>query len=875
MEDNGWLQNSTYDGDCVSLVYTCNPNILGEIGCTATYLNRFTACTESLNFVCIFRGIQGDFPVYPTAREGVVVLSNDYILTEFYISNKVSNVNGSDDTCLAKLSGGKTFSLSTSGQIALLNKYVGTTAFSDYTEQQVSFSGDLESLLFWVDGLKDKCVAARFVDKQGAYTVTFTSWPCDQDLLVLCQVAKILPETPVPRLKFDSPRSNIIKVDNEIQMPSSYYLNINPVRQTTPAVRLYCVTAPLQPPFQTVVIYANQIPVQTSSGVNQTLHEIQLYRNNGDVYPTDQGNIYYRCEINDANDNRVLKSNSVFIRLIDQEIYAVHIPLNKTYDYTTRVAWMLHKATLIDNWFTSDAYYGFNENIRLNLNEITTSLQRITTATGFTPVPKLFIADNENPTFIFYVKRTIPNNFTINNLSKANYDKTVNALESSIKMLKGNLSYFDVGSVQVFSIDWCWNTSIQADAVGLNVTLPRSRIGTVWSSAQLCAQDGQPILTVRCNGNKKVGLSWSKIRVNPLCDYSRVLQNKTNITHILETVSQQNITSINVTTIIDAVKNLTSVLKNGTTTSIDIVYLADILQKSTQVANLSSDTVQGIMDMVSNLKRFSRNLLQESNQIGNATNRLLKSMDHLGKQIASQTEGGLHHQRLISGGLGLDVWDFANAKNLTTIIGLKVLSGGETAVLSAGELISLFTKENLHYNAAEVAIILPREFIEQFQANGSSLRLSMNVYKDTTLFTSIQDNNNRTLNSKVIAAQILLDSQQISDLSPYNVTTVFLPSQQLPPKARTNLTTCVYWSFTENSGAGGWSSDGCMYQQTIEGRDICVCDHLTNFAVLLSFNDQESMDQENQLALSIISIIGLSLSIIGLSLSILSFLLIK
>lgn len=54
--------------------------------------------------------------------------------------------------------------------------------------------------------------------------------------------------------------------------------------------------------------------------------------------------------------------------------------------------------------------------------------------------------------------------------------------------------------------------------------------------------------------------------------------------------------------------------------------------------------------------------------------RLIKSLDQLGKQIASQSESGLHHQRLISGGLGLDVWDLTNAKNVTAIIGLKVCS---------------------------------------------------------------------------------------------------------------------------------------------------------------------------------------------------------
>lgn len=64
---------------------------------------------------------------------------------------------------------------------------------------------------------------------------------------------------------------------------------------------------------------------------------------------------------------------------------------------------------------------------------------------------------------------------------------------------KGSLSYVDVDSVKVFSIDWCWNMSIQADAIGLNVTLPRSRIGTVWTSSQLCAQGNSAVLNILDN----------------------------------------------------------------------------------------------------------------------------------------------------------------------------------------------------------------------------------------------------------------------------------------------------------------------------------------------------------------------------------------
>lgn len=45
--------------------------------------------------------------------------------------------------------------------------------------------------------------------------------------------------------------------------------------------------------------------------------------------------------------------------------------------------------------------------------------------------------------------------------------------------------------------------------------------------------------------------------------------------------------------------------------------------------------------------------------------------------------------------------------------------------------------------------------------------------------------------------------------------------------------TCAFYNFTLNNMAGGWSSAGCVYDGQVNGRDVCLCDHLTNFAVLI------------------------------------------
>ena len=45
-----------------------------------------------------------------------------------------------------------------------------------------------------------------------------------------------------------------------------------------------------------------------------------------------------------------------------------------------------------------------------------------------------------------------------------------------------------------------------------------------------------------------------------------------------------------------------------------------------------------------------------------------------------------------------------------------------------------------------------------------------------------------------------------------------------------NSTRCVFWDFTLRDGIGDWSEDGCEFMGFTNGRVVCQCYHLTNFA---------------------------------------------
>ncbi|KAL3883202.1 hypothetical protein ACJMK2_029492, partial [Sinanodonta woodiana] len=70
---------------------------------------------------------------------------------------------------------------------------------------------------------------------------------------------------------------------------------------------------------------------------------------------------------------------------------------------------------------------------------------------------------------------------------------------------------------------------------------------------------------------------------------------------------------------------------------------------------------------------------------------------------------------------------------------------------------------------------------------------------------------------------------------------------------------CRFWKFNANEqGKGAWSDEGCTFVSTSDDTTVCQCDHLTNFAILMSPGKTPLKDQ---VPLSIISIIGCAISI--------------
>ncbi|KAF7240816.1 Adhesion G-protein coupled receptor D1 [Varanus komodoensis] len=79
---------------------------------------------------------------------------------------------------------------------------------------------------------------------------------------------------------------------------------------------------------------------------------------------------------------------------------------------------------------------------------------------------------------------------------------------------------------------------------------------------------------------------------------------------------------------------------------------------------------------------------------------------------------------------------------------------------------------------------------------------------------------------------------------------------------------CTFMDY--RSGSGIWSNEGCLREGGDLNHSVCLCNHLTNFAVLMQIVPLE-VPKGHQVALSSITYIGCSLSIFCLTITLVTF----
>lgn len=120
-------------------------------------------------------------------------------------------------------------------------------------------------------------------------------------------------------------------------------------------------------------------------------------------------------------------------------------------------------------------------------------------------------------------------------------------------------------------------------------------------------------------------------------------------------------------------------------------------------------------------------------------------------------------------------------------------------------------------------------------------------------------NVSRVLNSKVISAS-LGKGRHIQLREPVRLTFRHLQTENVSNPS------CVFWDYTTST----WSEEGCHVELTNQTHTVCLCDHLTNFAILVDVY-AIYLPERQEIALQIITYVGCTISIVCLALSIITF----
>ncbi|XP_071959948.1 adhesion G-protein coupled receptor G2-like [Antedon mediterranea] len=186
--------------------------------------------------------------------------------------------------------------------------------------------------------------------------------------------------------------------------------------------------------------------------------------------------------------------------------------------------------------------------------------------------------------------------------------------------------------------------------------------------------------------------------------------------------------------------------------------------------------------------------------------------------------------------------------------------------------VDIYYENVRSFNNVGASIILPHEIalLSQAQLGIDEIRLYFTVYQNSSLFISKNlvikksgEGFKRHVGSQVISASI--EAVMVDGLvTPIKL--AFLPRHEII----NNNTECVFWDFSLDDGVGDWSSEGCELNETTDGRVVCLCAHLTNFAILVDYYEPKEYN-----ALSIISLIGCIVSVVSLVATIATYLYFK
>ncbi|XP_033640242.1 uncharacterized protein LOC117300656 [Asterias rubens] len=310
---------------------------------------------------------------------------------------------------------------------------------------------------------------------------------------------------------------------------------------------------------------------------------------------------------------------------------------------------------------------------------------------------------------------------------------------------------------------------------------------------------------------------------------------------------------------------------------VEVEDVADILIKIADAGSGNPEVAVAVVETVNNILVNQNTNDDLANDNGVSSSGIVQSVE---AQISStlQQEGMVSIQQpsLHVEGVSLDPMEANGGFSFVSVQQpggpqeIGTLEGTEVKTFNTSEIppdIEVVASAQLPQNIGEIVRSVTGE-------NSSRLQASFIVYASDDLFQSslIRDNNS----SIEVAGPVV--SLTVEGLDLVNLTEPLVIEIQVSNNASTHDNTsfrCVFWDFTKADGVGDWSTAGCVLARQTDNTVSCNCSHATNFAILVDVHGQTKTDDKFELALDVISQIGIVLSIIALGATLIIYLSIK
>ncbi|XP_033097263.1 adhesion G-protein coupled receptor G6-like isoform X2 [Anneissia japonica] len=537
----------------------------------------------------------------------------------------------------------------------------------------------------------------------------------------------------------------------------------------------------------------------------------------------DQGD--YMCLGFRSQDSKYITSNIATVLITGVSTFRVHVKFNISYKEGY-------------NNSKSEVFKNFTRNLETALNgEILTTFKMLVTSI----TPGSVITEME-----LY--------FTDQPQNASAISVMINDSLLSLPEYETDPSYIDV-----MSISTCIGEDVRQG--GILYSFPDASIGTTAESMQTCPLDSDKGISVSsatryCGGNFVSGAKWSGLELMD-CGIG-------NPSTRIQNIKEVEVTQNNAADIADALAIVTNSTASLDEASIMIVssILEDIVELEIPEESVTLDVVEIVDNVIESILLETYQLMRET------ASSFVTSLE---RQLATVAAAGMN---------------FTSVNHYVGVMTLAISSDALKKGLAYVELIDSDSfDDTLQPNNVKTffEIIFPIDMvgasialspnissISKAQTGDDEIRVYFTVYQNDSLFISnklaneSEESFTRLVGSHIISASI--EAVKIDELV-HPIKMAFFPRFET-----IHNTECVFWNSLDN-GVGDWSNEGCTHNGTVDGREICLCDHLTNFAILVDYYEPKKSKFQDFLTIS--SLIGCIVSVVCLAFTIVTYLYFK